>query len=87
LIEAGWATAAELKATEKDLRAFVDEETAKARSGCVSSALPTLACCHHSMLNRFPRSFPEEKELYTDIYWKETPKFIRGVDIATSVKA
>jgi hypothetical protein len=31
------------------------------------------------------RSFPEEKELYTDIYWKETPKFIRGVEIATSV--
>jgi len=62
LIEAGWATAAELKAIEKDLRAFVDAETAKARAG----------------------KFPEENELYTDIYWKEVPKFIRGVEIGTS---
>lgn len=36
LIEAGWSTAAELKAIEKDLRAFVDDETAKARSGYAS---------------------------------------------------
>jgi hypothetical protein len=35
LVEAGWATAAELKAIEKDLRVFVDEETAKARAGSV----------------------------------------------------
>ena len=28
--------------------------------------------------------FPDPKELYTDIYWQETPKFIRGAEITTS---
>ena len=28
---------------------------------------------------------PDPKELYTDIYWQETPKFIRGADIESSV--
>ena len=28
---------------------------------------------------------PADKELYTDIYWNETPKFIRGAEITTSV--
>jgi len=62
LIEAGWATAADLKATEKELREFVDKEITLARSG----------------------KFPDEDELYTDIYYQEIPKFIRGVEIATS---
>ena len=29
-------------------------------------------------------AFPDPKELYTDIYWQETPKFIRGAEIGTS---
>jgi hypothetical protein len=51
IVEAGWATAAEIKAIEKDLRAFVDSEFAKAKKGCVcASALAQLSpvvvwCC------------------------------------------
>jgi hypothetical protein len=30
------------------------------------------------------RSFPKPEELYTDVYYNEVPKFIRGVDIESS---
>ena len=29
--------------------------------------------------------FPDDSELFTDIYWNEKPSFIRGAEITTSV--
>ena len=106
MLEAGWATPESLKDTERELRAFVDKEFAKAKTGCValtSRCLPytplalTLAsgmlsvwCCALMVcwcvvfVSRKP---PAPGELYTDIYYKELPPFIRGVEIETSVVA
>ncbi len=36
MLEAGWATPESLKDTERELRAFVDKEFAKAKTGCVA---------------------------------------------------
>jgi pyruvate dehydrogenase E1 component alpha subunit len=58
IIEAGWATADELKEVEKQVRAEVAAEIEEARKG----------------------TWPREELLVEDIYYKEVPPYIRGVE-------
>jgi len=62
LIDNGFATAKELKAVDKEVRAeiAVANDAAKAASA------------------------PPAEDMYTDIYWNETPSFIRGVEFPDS---
>lgn len=62
IIDAGWASEQELKAIEKDIRAYIQDELKKAKSW----------------------DLPEEEHMYKDIFWKEEPEFVRGVETVTS---
>jgi len=65
LMELEWATAAEIKAMEKEIRTRVDAEAEFGKNA----------------------PFPEEKELYTDIYVKDVgQKFIRAVELEDSIR-
>ena len=63
IMEAGWATADDLKEVEREVRAAVQAEVDAAKKG----------------------SLPPPEELYQDIYYREKPDFIRGVEFATSI--
>jgi len=65
ILETGVATAKELKAMEKEIRAEIAEANEEAKAAAV----------------------PEPQELFSEIYWKEEPKFIRGVELGDSITA